>query len=492
MNSVAVADIYVTGPHPVAPSEADLFRGAARGQRDAFVELYRRHHGPAWRLAHAVCADPDRAVGSYRDAFARVARRRPVRRATGDFRAAVLGAVYQEALGGAPDAAVALPTGRRPGADRQSLVVEAAFRSLPERWRATIWLSEVEDFDGDAIAGVLSVSSGVAEQLLARGRRGLAGRLAQAGQARPDHLAAVLGPMIPPPPADLETLTVAAWETREGVGALSPISAWLEDRAVRPMGVAVGTLVGLGLIAIGIAPGGSTLRGQFGATGSSTLPGSVPVTAAGAASGDPGSPAAGAFGNPLLSASFPSSPGPSAATSGGYPFGGAAGVARSFDPAGSPSPVSAPAGSASGTSGSTTTPAGGTAPTAGTGATSGSGSGGSGSSGGSSSGGSGTTTLSVPGVGSVSTSPTGVLGTPTVGTSAGGATVTLNCGGTLVQASTCPTSTTAPAAGASPLGSVVGGVTGPLTSTATTLPVVGGLLGGTTQSVTTTVSGLLP
>lgn len=483
MNSVAAPATATASASPAIGTESDLVRRAAKGDTESLGELLRRHRAPAWRLAQAVAADRDGAVAAFRDGFVKAVRQgRSGRRVGDEFRPAVLGGVYRAALDQSHDRSTAPAASRRPrAASADAALADAAFRSLPERWRAAVWLREVEHFDRDRIAAVLGVSAGVADQLVARGGRALAGRFAQARRPAPEQLGEVLRPLAVAEPANLEDVVTKRWSAggAETSTLFAPLAAWFEDRAVRPMGVAVGTLVGLGLIALGVVPGGTTVRTQLGAGPTTRLPGSISVdtgsnTGAGSLATNGG--AAGS-----LLATFPSGYGTGAGGNGAYLTGG-------LTAGGSASP-------AGGATGGTSSGAQGT-----TGGSSGSGSvgspvpggsagtGGTGGGGGSGATGSGPPTVTVPGAGSVSTSPTGVLGTPTVSVNTDtGATVTINCNGTLVQATSCPapTSTTTP-----PLTQVVDGVTGPVTSTVTTLPVVGGALGNTTQTLTTTITGI--
>lgn len=279
MNSVAIP---ASAPAPALSAEADLVRSAARGDADAFDELFRRHSEPAWRLAQAVAPDRESARDAFRDGFVRALRsaRTPRRHSAHPtvFRPEVLGAVYKSAVDQAYDRS-ASPAARRAHPDATVALTEAAFRSLPERWRAALWLSEVESMDVDRIAPILGVSGAVASQLMIRGKRGLAGRFSQAGQEVPEHLGQLLRAVVLPTPTKLmeETHVRFAAAGSERGPVLAPVAGWLEDRAVRPMSVAIGALVGLGLIGLGVVPQGPALRSQLGANASGSLAGAVPV-----------------------------------------------------------------------------------------------------------------------------------------------------------------------------------------------------------------------
>lgn len=279
MNSVALP-ASATSSNTLG-TEADIVRQAARGDVEAFGELFRRHGSPAWRLAQAVSCDADTATAAFRAGFVRAVRAgRLARRAPGAFRGQVLAAVYRTAIDAAYDRAAAPAPARRPaGADPETALAYAAFRSLPERWRAALWLSEVENLSADRIAGVLGVSAAVAEQLVARGRRGLAGRFSQAHHEAPAHVGEALRSLAIPMPADLAETTAAGWSAAgtDHLSALAPAATWLEERASRPMSVAVGALIGLGLIGLGVVPGGSTVRSQLQSISPSSVNGAVPV-----------------------------------------------------------------------------------------------------------------------------------------------------------------------------------------------------------------------
>lgn len=279
MNSVAIP---ASAPAPAFNAEADLVRSAARGDADAFEELFRRHSEPAWRLAQAVAPDRDAARDALRDGFVRALRStRTPRRHAGHpmaFRPEVLGAVYKSAVDQAYDRSAA-PAARRPHTDPTLALADAAFRSLPERWRAAVWLSEVESMDVDRIAPIMGVSNAVASQLTIRGKRGLAGRFSQAGHEVPEHPGQLLRAVALPTPAKLmeDTRVRFAAAGSERGPILAPVAGWLEERAVRPMSVAVGALVGLGLIGLGVVPQGSALRSELGASAAGSLAGAVPV-----------------------------------------------------------------------------------------------------------------------------------------------------------------------------------------------------------------------
>lgn len=365
MNSVALPASAST---PSALSaEAELVRSAARGEIEAFDELYRRHSQPAWRLAQAVAADRDAAVAAFGDGFVsavrsyRRSRRDP---AGGALRTDILAGVYKAALDRAGDSPSpsagrrAGGSGRRSAPNAEFALADAAFRSLPDRWRAALWLSEVENLDHARIAPVLGVSAAVAGQLVTRGRRALAGRFSQARHEVPDLFGPVLRPLALAMPSGLAGMTKDRMVTArsERAEVVAPVVSWLEDKALRPMSVAVGALLGLGLIGLGVVPQGSAVRGQLGASGATNLNGALPVQATCYGLACPvGTVQGGGFGSAGLTAS-------GGGGTGGASAGSAAasnGVLIGFSAAQTPAPAPA-AGSASlPGGGGTTTPSGG-------------------------------------------------------------------------------------------------------------------------------------
>lgn len=431
MNSVALPASAST---QVVSAEADLVRQAARGDAEAFGELYRRHSAPAWRLAQAVTADRESATSAFRDGFVRAVRSgRFPRRAEATFRPHVLSSVYRAAVDQAYDRTAAPAPSRRSAAEGpDAALADAAFRSLPERWRAALWLGDVENLEADRVAAILGVSAPVADQLVARGRRGLAGRFAQAHREAPEHIGEVLRPLTLPMPANLQEVASARWSSSrvDHAPILAPLGGWLENRAVRPMSVAVGTLIGLGLIAMGVVPGGSTVRSQLGAANPSSVNGAVPVQTCLSLfcpAGTPGG-AGGPGGSGLVSFTPSGGLGSGATylTSGGSGGSASGGSGGGTYPGGSTPP-----------GGGSTLPGGGTPPP----------------------GGGGTTTVTVPSPvtvpsSPVTTSPTtiGVSGVATLSTGSGGSTLNLlggtatastGTGGTSISLGS-PTTTTVP------------------------------------------------
>ncbi|MEU4195006.1 sigma-70 family RNA polymerase sigma factor [Kribbella sp. NPDC026611] len=185
---------------PDAPSDAELIARVRNGDLEAYGELYERHHHAAERMARQLVPanDADDLAG---DAFAKVL----------------------DALrgGGGPDVsfrAYLLTTVRRVHVDRiragrkvqstddiasyerepetfadptvtgfESGAAAKAFASLPERWQAVLWHTEVEGEKPAAIAPLLGLTANGVSALAYRAREGLRQAYLQ------QHLADVAG-----------------------------------------------------------------------------------------------------------------------------------------------------------------------------------------------------------------------------------------------------------------------------------------------------------
>lgn len=179
-------------------SDAELAVEAAEGNAGAFDALYRRHADTAWRVAYAVTSNPDDAADAVADAFTRVLQALPAGRLADAtlFRSYLLAATRNAAIdssrrGGrlqhtdrmehldVPAAVVSTP-GDRLAKDVDASLVAEAFRSLPERWRSVLWLTEVEGIPPRDAAALLGVTPNNAAQLAVRARAGLRERFVQA------------------------------------------------------------------------------------------------------------------------------------------------------------------------------------------------------------------------------------------------------------------------------------------------------------------------
>lgn len=177
-------------------ADADLAALATAGDLSAFEELYRRHVEASWRMALAVTANPHDASDAVSDAFTRVFQALPSRPQAADhFLPYLLAAVRNAAIDGLrrsgrqrsvnpgdhPEwASLAAEPGDCMVADMEATLVARAFRSLPERWRSVLWLTEVEKIPAREVADLLGISPNGVAQLAVRARAGLRQRYLQA------------------------------------------------------------------------------------------------------------------------------------------------------------------------------------------------------------------------------------------------------------------------------------------------------------------------
>jgi RNA polymerase sigma factor (sigma-70 family) len=199
--------------------DALLAARAAQGDQQAFDGLYRRHAPSAWRVAHAITGNPHDASDAVAEAFTRVlVALEAGRLENGDrFRSYLLSATRNASLDVTRRSGRSRPTatpetfeGPSHGAgpsdrlvDRlDASLVAAAFRSLPERWRSVLWLTEVEGIPAREAAALLGMSANSVAQLAVRARAGLRERFLQAHLSSDvqdscrftvDHLGAYVG-----------------------------------------------------------------------------------------------------------------------------------------------------------------------------------------------------------------------------------------------------------------------------------------------------------
>lgn len=193
------------GPPPspdLPPSDADLIRRLREGDNTAYEELYRRHAAAVRRYARTCCRDADTAEDLTAEVFARTLQ--AMRGGSGPrhaVRAYLLTTVRHTAAAWtrtarreqlvddfAAFAEQAVGGGRAElsntdtlelGADvramqeaERSLALEA-FRSLPERWQAVLWHTEVEDESPSEVATLFGLDANGTRVLASRAREGL-------------------------------------------------------------------------------------------------------------------------------------------------------------------------------------------------------------------------------------------------------------------------------------------------------------------------------
>ena len=178
-------------------TDGELVRDAALGEQAASEELYRRHAEAAWRVAQAVARNRDDASDAVSEAFTRILQKVASGRLQieGSLRPYLLTSVRNAAIdnlrrGGRLDL-----TGSDESFDGRSAMPEpqeklfaaldtaliaSAFRTLPERWRSVLWLTEVEGMEPREVADVMRITPNNAAQLAVRARAALRTRFLQA------------------------------------------------------------------------------------------------------------------------------------------------------------------------------------------------------------------------------------------------------------------------------------------------------------------------
>ncbi|MFE7764859.1 sigma-70 family RNA polymerase sigma factor [Streptomyces sp. NPDC057438] len=185
---------------PRAPSDADLIDWMRSGEDSAYEELYRRHAEAVRRYARTCCRDAHTADDLTAEVFARMLQ--AVRGGSGPqhaVRAYLLTSVRRVAATWTrsarreqlvDDFAVFAAQASRGteasdtdtldlGADvramheaEQSMAMRA-FRSLPERWQAVLWHTEVEDESPSEVATLFGLDANGTRVLASRAREGL-------------------------------------------------------------------------------------------------------------------------------------------------------------------------------------------------------------------------------------------------------------------------------------------------------------------------------
>jgi RNA polymerase sigma factor (sigma-70 family) len=187
-------------PRDTPPSDADLIERMRSGDDTAYEALYRRHADAVRRYARTCCRDAHTADDLTAEVFARMLQ--AVRGGHGPehaVRAYLLTSVRRVAAGWTKSAkreqlvddfAVFAAQAARSsevsdddtldlGADvramhvaEQSMAMQA-FRSLPERWQAVLWHTEVEDESPSEVATLFGLDANGTRVLASRAREGL-------------------------------------------------------------------------------------------------------------------------------------------------------------------------------------------------------------------------------------------------------------------------------------------------------------------------------
>lgn len=186
------------GEHP--PSDADLIARMRAGDDSAYEELYRRHAGAVRRYARTCCRDAHTADDLTAEVFARMlgavrggkgpehavrayllttVRRVAAHWTTSARREHLVDDFAVFAVQAARSNEVSDDDTLELGADvramheaEQSMAMQA-FRSLPERWQAVLWHTEVEDESPSDVATLFGLDANGTRVLAKRAREGL-------------------------------------------------------------------------------------------------------------------------------------------------------------------------------------------------------------------------------------------------------------------------------------------------------------------------------
>jgi RNA polymerase sigma-70 factor (ECF subfamily) len=175
------------------PADHDLMARIARGDREAFRVLSRRHAGPALSLARRINGTDAVAEEIVQEAFLRVWVHAPRWRPDAAFRTWLYRIVINLCLNerrrqpALPLAAAGDPPDSRPAPDadlatrERDRLVAAAVDALPARQRAAIVLTYHDGLSNAEAADVLDTSVSGVETLLVRAKRALRAALAAYG-----------------------------------------------------------------------------------------------------------------------------------------------------------------------------------------------------------------------------------------------------------------------------------------------------------------------
>lgn len=167
-------------------SDAELISAVRAGSPDAYGHLYARHHTAAVRLARRYARNTSDAEDLAAEAFANVLA--TLHGGAGPeefFRAYLFTCIARLAARGNlkanrenPSGEMERYEGEQPYDDPvlsgfETDAVTRAFRTLPERWQAVLWYTEVDGLQPAAIAPMLGLSPNAVSALALRAREGL-------------------------------------------------------------------------------------------------------------------------------------------------------------------------------------------------------------------------------------------------------------------------------------------------------------------------------
>lgn len=179
-------DAHLGGFISSATTDEDLLVRVRAGERDAYGELWRRHVRVALAVAgrYSTIADPEDIVQeAFQAVFTAVCDgggptrgfRPYLARTVRNVAVSISRRRRAEPVGGLTELADRLDVSV-PGHDEQSadrVVLVKAFQSLPERWRAILWMTEVEDLPVQDAAARLGIAPNAGAALVRRAREGL-------------------------------------------------------------------------------------------------------------------------------------------------------------------------------------------------------------------------------------------------------------------------------------------------------------------------------
>ena len=156
----------------VGPSDAELITAVRSGDQEAFGELFARHQAAARGLARQLVRDPNEADDLVSESFAKILQ---VLRGGGGPDAAFRAYLYTTVRRVAYDRTKAVnrvrPTDDLTPYDAgvpfvdpaleglEKTLVASAFRTLPERWQAVLWHTEVEGFRLRQVGALLGLTA---------------------------------------------------------------------------------------------------------------------------------------------------------------------------------------------------------------------------------------------------------------------------------------------------------------------------------------------
>ncbi|MDQ0714467.1 RNA polymerase sigma factor (sigma-70 family) [Streptomyces luteogriseus] len=193
-------DSVLPPPREVPPSDADLIDRMRAGGDTAYEELYRRHAQAVRRYARTCCRDGHTADDLTAEVFARMLQ--AVRGGAGPAHAvraylltsvrrtaaswtrsarreqlvddfAVFAAQSARASDVSDDDTLELGADVRAMHQAEQSMAMRAFRSLPERWQAVLWHTEIEDESPSEVATLFGLDANGTRVLASRAREGL-------------------------------------------------------------------------------------------------------------------------------------------------------------------------------------------------------------------------------------------------------------------------------------------------------------------------------